>query len=404
MAVVVEQYNTEWPQQFERIKADLEGYLQGVDYLSIEHVGSTAVPGLAAKPFIDVDIIVTRDNVQSVIDVLIANGKLDYLGELGVVDRHAFKDPNQSISHNIYVCVDGAVQTRNHLNLRDTLRTNSELRDEYARVKLELAATSTNIVDYVYAKSTVIQKILSASQGFTKDELASIARQNLKGERFGAIKTPRLLLREFVTQDIAGYYALESSEANARYQSWAPRTPQQARELVLQNIRNHNDVPRTIYELAVETLDTATFIGRVGAKTSQANSDKLPGESSIKPVTHADLWFSFLPEYQGKGFATEAMTAFIGAIKERIQDVGKVEMEIECDPRNEASWKLAERLGFERHSLTKEKEIIKGEWVDSLVMRKVVGDAPIGRKHVRRSSKMSSSMRLDPAELYETCH
>jgi RimJ/RimL family protein N-acetyltransferase len=49
-------------------------------------------------------------------------------------------------------------------------------------------------------------------------------------------------------------------------------------------------------------------------------------------------------------------------------------MEIECDPRNEGSWKLAERLGFERHSLTKEKEMIKGEWVDSLVMKKVVGD------------------------------
>ncbi|EUC44028.1 hypothetical protein COCMIDRAFT_99319 [Bipolaris oryzae ATCC 44560] len=404
MSVTVDQYNEEWPKQFEKIKAELENHLRDVDYLSIEHVGSTSVPGLVAKPIIDIDVIVSRDNLQSAIDALTTNGKLDHLGELGVVDRHAFKDPNQPIPHNIYVCVDGAVQTRNHLNLRDTLRTNSELRDEYARVKLELAATSTNIVDYVYAKSTVIQKILSASQGFTKDELASIARQNLKGERFGAIKTDRLLLREFVTQDIAGYYALESSEANARYQSWAPRTPQQARELVLQNIRNHNDVPRTIYELAVETLDTGTFTGRVGAKTSQANSDKLPGESSIKPVTHADLWFSFLPEYQGKGYATEAMTAFIGAIKERIQDVGKVEMEIECDPRNEASWKLAERLGFERHSLTKEKEMVKGEWVDSLVMRKVVGDAPIGRKHVRRSSKVSSSMRLDPTELYETCH
>jgi RimJ/RimL family protein N-acetyltransferase len=174
-------------------------------------------------------------------------------------------------------------------------------------------------------------------------------------------------------KDEESYFLLEGNEQNARYQEWPPRTRQEARQLVLENIRNHNDVPRTKYELAVENLDEQ-FIGRVGAKTSQANSDSLPGETTIKPVTHANLWFSFLPSMQGQGFATEAMTAFIDALKERLQDQGKLEMEIECDPRNEGSWKLAERLGFERHSLTKEKEMIKGEWVDSLVLKKVVGD------------------------------
>ncbi|EDU40778.1 arabinogalactan endo-1,4-beta-galactosidase [Pyrenophora tritici-repentis Pt-1C-BFP] len=399
MAVVVEQYNTEWPQQFERIKADLEGYLQGVDYLSIEHVGSTSVPGLAAKPFIDVDIIVTRDNVQSVIDALIANGKLDYLGELGVVDRHAFKDPSTTTRHNIYVCVDGAPQTRNHLSLRNTLCNNPTLLSEYATTKLALAATSTNIVDYIVGKSAIIQKILQASNAFSKEDLAAIARANTKGERFGAIKTPRLLLREFVVKDEDGYYALEGDGgdgANAKYQTWFPRTRQQARQLVLENIRNHNDVPRTIYELAVETTGDdgggGQFIGRVGARTSQANSDKLPGESTIKPVTHANLWFSFLPAYQSKGYATEAMSAFIEALKGRLQDQGKLEMEIECDPRNEAACRLADRLGFERHSLMKEGEFVKGEWVDSLRLRKVVGDVPQASKHVRTSSKSERNL------------
>jgi GrpB-like predicted nucleotidyltransferase (UPF0157 family)/RimJ/RimL family protein N-acetyltransferase len=372
MSIIVEQYNPEWPQQFEAIRAELQDYLQDVEYLSIEHVGSTAVPGLVAKPIIDVDIIVARDNVQPAIDALTANGKFDYLGELGIVDRHAFKDPNHSMRHNIYVCVDGVPQTRNHLNLRDTLRCNMELRDEYAHVKLELAAKSTNIVDYLVAKGHVIQKILKASNAFTKDELSAIARANAKGERFGAINTPRLLLREFVVKDEEGYFELESNEENARYQDWPPRSKQEARQLVLENIRNHNDVPRTKYELAVE--HNGAFIGRVGAKTSQANSDSLPGEFMIKPVTHANLWFSFLPSMQGRGFATEAMTAFIDALKDRLQNQGKLEMEIECDPRNERSVKLAERLGFERHSLTKEKAECKGEWVDSLVLRKVVGD------------------------------
>lgn len=372
MSVVVEQYNPAWPREFETIKKELEEHLANVKYLSIEHVGSTAVPGLAAKPTIDVDIIVVREHVQPTIDALIGNGKFDYLGELGIVDRHVFKDPNESTHRNIYVCVDGVAQTRNHIGLRDTLRSNAQLRDEYARVKLELAARSTNIIDYIVGKGNIIQKILKASGILSDDELLAIKKANVKGERYGAIKSKRLLLREFVMKDVDGYFELEGREESARYQDWPPRTKEQARQLVLDNIRNHNDVPRTVYELAVEL--EGRFVGRVGAKTSQANSDSLPGEETIKHVTHADLWFSFLPDVQGKGFATEAMTAFIDALKDRLQGEGKVELEIECDPRNEASWKLAERLGFERYSLTKEAYESKGVWVDSLVYRKVVGD------------------------------
>ncbi|RAR13352.1 arabinogalactan endo-1,4-beta-galactosidase [Stemphylium lycopersici] len=374
MSVTVEPYNPEWPQQFSKIKSELEVHLQDVSYLSIEHVGSTSVPDLVAKPIIDIDIIVTRDAVQPAIDALITHGKFDYLGELGVIDRHAFKDAHQPIPHNIYICVSGAVQTRNHLSLRETLRSNAELRDEYARVKLDLSASSTNIISYLVGKTAIVQKILRAAGGFSKEDLAAIARANDTGERFTAIRTRRLLLREFVMKDEAGYFALEGNPENAKYQAWPPRTRQQARQLVLENIRNHNDVPRTIYELAVEDAETGGFVGRVGARTSQTNSDKLPGEESIRPVTHAQLWFSFLQDYQGKGLATEAVDAFISAIKERLQQAGKVEMEIECDPRNEKCWRLAERLGFERVSLTKEKEVCKGEWVDSLVLRRVVGD------------------------------
>jgi GrpB-like predicted nucleotidyltransferase (UPF0157 family)/RimJ/RimL family protein N-acetyltransferase len=374
MSVTVEPYNPEWPQQFLKIKSELEVHLRDVSYLSIEHVGSTSVPSLAAKPIIDIDIIVPRDGVQPAIDALITNGKFDYLGELGIIDRHAFKDGNQAIPHNIYICVAGAVQTRNHLRLRDTLYSNSALRDEYAHVKLDLAASTTNIIDYLVGKTAIIQKILWTAGDFSKEDLAAIARANDTGERFTAIRTSRLLLREFVMKDEAGYFALEGNLENAKFQAWPPRTRQQARQLVLENIRNHNDVPRTIYELAVEDAETGMFIGRVGARTSQTNSDKLPGEESIRPVTHAQLWFSFLQEWQGRGLATEAVDAFISAIKERLQEAGKVEMEIECDPRNERCWRLAERLGFERVSLTKEKEVCKGEWVDSLVLRRVVGD------------------------------
>ncbi|PSN71801.1 acyl-CoA N-acyltransferase [Corynespora cassiicola Philippines] len=359
MSVTVEKYNPAWPVQFQAIKSSLEKYLGSVPIVSIEHVGSTSVPGLAAKPIIDIDIIVMRENIDATNKALISNGKFAYLGELGIVDRHAFKDPNQDPRRNIYVCVDGAFQTRNHLAVRDTLRANPELRDEYGAVKLDLAARGTNIIDYIEAKGGVLQKILIASGVLTNEELQEIHQANLKGEKFGAIRTERLLLREFVMRDVDGFYELESQEEVVRYQTWPPRTRKQALEEVVKVLQGSANKPRNHIELAVEY--EGRFIGRVGT-----NIKRLSDDGKALDIPHADLWFSFLPEYQGKGLATEAMEAFIPLL-------GKgLELEIECDPRNIGSSKMARRLGFEQFSLTEKAFECKGELVDSLVFRRLI--------------------------------
>ena len=358
MSVVVEQYNPQWPSDFATIKSQLENHLAGVHVLSIEHVGSTSVPGLAAKPIIDVDIIVERENVQAAVDALIAAG-ITYLGELGIADRHAMRDPDQNPRRNIYVCVDGAFQTRNHLAVRDTLRRNASLRDEYGSVKLELAAAGTNIVDYIEAKGDVIQKILKEAGLLSDEELASIHAANLKGERFGAIKTERLVLREFVMADVEALHALESIPEVVRYQTYLPKSKEQARDDVVQIVRNAQAKPGVHVELAVIYEDR--FIGRVGANVKREKNDI----NEIQ-VPHADLWFSFMPKTHGKGLATEAMTAFIPLLG------SPMELEIECDPRNIGSVKMAERLGFNRISLTEKAYECKGEWVDSLVYQRAV--------------------------------
>jgi GrpB-like predicted nucleotidyltransferase (UPF0157 family)/RimJ/RimL family protein N-acetyltransferase len=360
--VVVEPYNPEWPQYFQQINSELKKYLQDAPYISIEHVGSTAVPGLAAKSIIDIDIIVARDNVHSVVDALVNRGKFDWLGELGVADRHVVRDPNQSPLRNIYVCVDGAAQTRNHIGLRDTLRSNVELRDEYAQVKLALAAAGTNILDYIEGKGAIIRKILKASGMLTLEEIAAFGKPNPQDPKWAKVKTERLVLREFTTMDSESYYVLESNEANARYQDWPPRTKEQALELVFANMRNIYVVPRTSWELIVES--GGCMIGRVGAALKRL-------EHETPPLNHFDLWFSFLPSVQGKGFATEAVTALIDELVKKY-DKDSIELEIECDPRNTGCLRLAERLGFEKHSLTERAWESKGEWVDSLVYRKMI--------------------------------
>lgn len=359
MSVTVEQYNPNWPIHFQQIKAQLEEYLQDIPYTSIEHVGSTSVPGLAAKPIIDIDIFVARPNLQLAIDALTTKGHFDYLGELGIPDRHVFKDPNQSPPCNIYIVIDDVPQARNHIGVRNTLRANPALRDEYAQVKMHLAAKGTNIIDYTIEKSAVIQKILKVSGLLSEQELQEIQKSNVKGERISTLETERLVLREFLTTDIDAYYELEGSEENARYQDWAPRMKEEARKLVLENIRTACEVPRKVWELVVER--EGRVVGRVGGKVSEKEGEK---------IVHFDLWFSFLPAVKGRGYATEATAKLIEYLVGR-QDGRKVELEIECDPRNTGSWKLAERLGFEKHSLTERAWESKGEWVDSLVYRKM---------------------------------
>ncbi|KAL5376005.1 hypothetical protein DPSP01_010737 [Paraphaeosphaeria sporulosa] len=351
MSVEVHPHNPAWSSQFLAIKERLERLLKDVPYKSIEHVGSTSVPGLVAKPIIDIDIIVARNHVQTTLATLTAAGFTD-MGELGIKDRWCVKDPEQEPKRNVYVCVEGAIQTRNHLALRDTLRRDEKLRNHYAHVKLGLAAKGVDIVEYVEGKSAIIEKILRAAGTLSEEDMGAVSKANKRGERIGAIKTERLVLREFVWGDVEAYFGLESREEVVRYQNWGPRTREQVGEQVAEIVKGSAAVPRTHFELAVE--HEGRFIGRVGAKVKKDG------------IAHADLWFSFLPECQGRGFATEAMKAFIPLLS------GPLELEIECDPRNTGSWKLAERLGFERFELTEKAFECKGEWVDSLVYRKQV--------------------------------
>jgi hypothetical protein len=96
--------------------------------LALEHVGSTAVPGLAAKPIIDCDIVVDADDVDAAARVLVSLGFAP-LGELGISERWAFREPSRLAGTNTYVIVAGSLSLRNHLCVRDTLRADDSLRD-----------------------------------------------------------------------------------------------------------------------------------------------------------------------------------------------------------------------------------------------------------------------------------
>lgn len=182
MRVEVVPWDPQWSTDFESIRRELAHACASTTVRSIEHVGSTSVPGLAAKPVIDVAVVVARDDVPGAIEALEAAG-YTYLGERGVPDRHAFAEPGHGPARNVYVAVDGALALRNHLAVREVLRDDAELRRRYGELKVELA--SRDIVDmdtYVAAKTPVLQEVLGASGRFSTDELAAIAALNEAAE------------------------------------------------------------------------------------------------------------------------------------------------------------------------------------------------------------------------------
>ncbi len=178
--IVVVPYDPVWPAAFEQLRQVIWPVVADVA-TSIEHVGSTSVPGLAAKPVIDISVVVPAvDDVTSAIERLAGLGYV-HSGDLGVRGREAFQSPHQAPRHHLYLCPRGSLALRNHLVVRDHLRTHPEDAARYGALKLQLAGQyRDDIAAYTAGKTETILRIL-ASAGFRPDELETIERIN-RGE------------------------------------------------------------------------------------------------------------------------------------------------------------------------------------------------------------------------------
>lgn len=147
--------------------------------VSFEHVGSTSVPGLAAKPIIDIDVIYDKpENLPQIIKALESVG-YRYEGNKGIEGRESFKASEGSIKQHFYVCKVGTLGLKNHLTLRDHLRSNPQDRDEYEKLKIEIAHLyQTAPEEYMEAKTSFILKILK-KYSLTEDELKQIEAVNV---------------------------------------------------------------------------------------------------------------------------------------------------------------------------------------------------------------------------------
>jgi GrpB-like predicted nucleotidyltransferase (UPF0157 family) len=176
-SITVVDYDPAWPTQFEILRSIILSAVGDIA-IAVEHVGSTSVPGLAAKPIIDIDVVVaSAADVSVAIERLAAIG-YEHRGNLGVEGREAFESPPEPPQRHLYVCVQGGTALRNHLALRDYLRNNSNSTAKYGRLKKQLAALfPTDIDNYIDGKTDFVLAALR-EMGLSDQQLTAIGAIN----------------------------------------------------------------------------------------------------------------------------------------------------------------------------------------------------------------------------------
>ena len=152
-------YSAEWAKLFEqeeeRLRNSIGGYV-----VDIQHVGSTSIPGMLAKPIIDIGIAIERFEEGKVCIKPVEALEYKYRGENGIPGRHYFVkgDPR---THHIHMLEHDSDEWRNHIAFRDFLRENEQAAKEYAELKRELARKFRNDrLAYTEGKSEFVETVL----------------------------------------------------------------------------------------------------------------------------------------------------------------------------------------------------------------------------------------------------
>lgn len=164
-SVEVVPYNPQWPLMFET-EALLIKQALGSNCLAVHHIGSTSIPGLCAKPIIDI-LPVVKD-ILEVDEASKAMQKLGYeaKGEHGIAFRRYFQKGDLVRTHNVHAFEEGDTEISRYLKFRDWMRTHDDDAQVYAQLKRELAAKFPNdVLSYCFGKDAFVANI-DAKDGF----------------------------------------------------------------------------------------------------------------------------------------------------------------------------------------------------------------------------------------------
>ena len=168
---------------------------------------------------------------------------------------------------------------------------------------------------------------------------------------FDRLLTPRLVLRRFTPADTEALAAYRSIPDVARFQGWdAPYPMERAAVFITWLAGRHPDEPGEWHQLAIAERDTP---------------DRLSGDCGLRPRADepavVDIGFTLDPAVHGRGYATEAVGEVLRYL---FEDRDKHKVCADCDTRNDASWRLMERLGFLREGTLRESFRDGERWAD----------------------------------------
>ncbi len=159
-------YDPVWPVQFAEIAGRVRAAFADGPLIAVEHVGSTAVIGLVAKPIVDIGVVVsTSSDAPDAIARLVTLGYV-HQGDLGIAGHESFRAPANGPPHRLYVCPQDSDLRREQLAFRNYLRSHPDEADEYGELKKELAARfDSDRVGYTEAKTDFVRAVLKKARG-----------------------------------------------------------------------------------------------------------------------------------------------------------------------------------------------------------------------------------------------
>ena len=156
-------YDPSWPAEFQRIRDYLLEQI-GDLVIDIDHVGSTSVPGLCAKPIIDVDAVMDSYDVFPEIVARLAAVGFQHEGDGGIKEREMFTRliPDDFMDYHLYICPKGSLEYRRHTIFRNALLNNKDIADAYGKLKMRLIEEADgDRVLYTDSKTDFINGVIS---------------------------------------------------------------------------------------------------------------------------------------------------------------------------------------------------------------------------------------------------
>lgn len=320
-----------WHEDFLKISGHLQPFLAGIPH-RIEHVGSTSVPGLAAKPIIDLDVVVPAAGHVAPAIAALAHAGWVHEGNLGIEGREAFEVLPGLPRHHLYLVVEGSEPYRNHADLRDFLRSHPAEAQRYAAAKRELSpllATDRRL--YTEGKNSIVEELLALARRASGRGLPLPGRGAFANPEPFSVSDGTVVLRPLTMDDAAAHLAGEDSE----FSTWLSGGVSTG-----ETVRRHIERSQALWRDGGPIF--AFAICRAGSNDPLGTID-VQLEQPALGSGQANLAYGLYPEGRGHGLATRAVDL---AMEFPRRHTDATSAQIRALPGNPRSAAVALRAGF----------------------------------------------------------